>query len=153
MAGGLKLAATDADDLTVFASCLQDALIPLHDMAYLPAEGRFAFVANRFCWEKCCEERSSAGPFERVHTGIHFDHVTAVKVRNLDQRNKDLVLSLLTMRADDDAVELVFAGGVAVRLEVDRIAGRLEDMDEPWPTQWQPRHPDQPARRGSGGAP
>jgi hypothetical protein len=153
MAGGLKLAAADADDLTVFASCLQDALIPLQDMAYLPAERRFAFVANRFCWEKCCEGEAPERPFERVHTGIHFEHVTSVRVRNLDQRRKDAILSLLTVRAGEGVVDLVFAGGGVIRLEVERVACRLEDIDEPWPTQWQPKHSDGAGRRGNGGAP
>jgi len=149
----LKLAALDADDLTVVASCLQDALVPLHDMAFLPAEGRFAFVANRFRWENCCGELSGKPPFERVHTGINFDNVKAVRVRNLDQRRKETILSLLTFRVGEGVVELVFAGGGVVRLEVDRIACRLSDLDEPWPTKWQPGHvaPAGAARKGGGG--
>jgi hypothetical protein len=154
MVDKLKLAALDADDLTVVASCLQDALVPLHDMTFLPAERRFAFVANRFRWENCCGERSGTAPFERVHTGIHFDNVKAVRVRHLDQRRRDTILSLLTFRVAEGVVELVFAGGAVVRLEVERIACRLADLDEPWPTRWQPGHGDvPPGRRRRGGAP
>jgi len=148
----LKLAAADADDMTVVASCLQDALIAMEDMAYLPADSRFAFVANRFCWEKCCEEEAPDHPFERVHTGIHFDHVKAVRVRNLDQKKRDAILSLLTVRASEGAVDLVFAGGGVIRLEVETIACRLEDIDEPWPTKWQPHHLDRSDPRGNGSA-
>jgi hypothetical protein len=150
MAHGLKLTAEDADDLTVVASCLQDALIAMQDMAYLPAEARFAFVANRFCWEKCCEEGSPETPFERVHTGIHFDNVKSVRVRNLDQKNKDAILSLLTVRAEEGTVDLLFAGGGVIRLEVDGIACRIEDIDEPWPTKWQPNHAEGSGVRGNG---
>src|SRR5690606_18179883 len=32
----LRLRAVDAEDLRVIAACLQDALIPLHEMVYLP---------------------------------------------------------------------------------------------------------------------
>jgi hypothetical protein len=35
---------------------------------------------------------------------------------------------------------LIFAGGAAIRLEVDGILCHLEDLGEPWPTRWQPAH-------------
>ena len=37
----LRLKAVDAEDLSVIAACLQDALIPLREMVYLPDEHRF----------------------------------------------------------------------------------------------------------------
>jgi hypothetical protein len=51
MANPLKLRAFDAEDLQALAACLQDALVTLADMAWIPAERRFVMVANRFCWE------------------------------------------------------------------------------------------------------
>ena len=36
----LKLAARDADDLAVLSTCLQDALAPLRDLAFLKDENR-----------------------------------------------------------------------------------------------------------------
>ena len=44
----LRLRAVDADDLSVIAACLQDALVPLSEMAYLPDQRRFmaAFTAK-----------------------------------------------------------------------------------------------------------
>ena len=48
---GLRLRAEDSDDLAVISACLQDSLVPVRDLAYLPDEGRFMLVANRFRWE------------------------------------------------------------------------------------------------------
>ena len=44
------------------------------------------------------------------------------------------------------AIHLEFAGGAAIRLEVARIQCRADDLGEPWPTPWHPRH----RRRGAG---
>ena len=55
MTGPLKIIARDAEDLTVVSACLQDALIPLNEMRYLPQERRFIMVANRFRWERAAK--------------------------------------------------------------------------------------------------
>ena len=52
MAEGLKLRAHDAVDMDVLAALLQDALVPLGQMDYLPRERRFVMVINRFMWER-----------------------------------------------------------------------------------------------------
>ena len=49
--GPLKLRAHDIEDLRALGACLQDALVPVADLAYLKAEKRFVMVANRFKWE------------------------------------------------------------------------------------------------------
>ncbi len=49
--GPLKLRAHDIEDLRALATCLQDALVPVADLAHLKAEKRFVMVANRFKWE------------------------------------------------------------------------------------------------------
>ncbi|MEC8136333.1 MAG: DUF2948 family protein [Pseudomonadota bacterium] len=37
-------------------------------------------------------------------------------------------------------VVLHFAGGAAIRLEVDGLLRVLKDLDVPWPTIWRPEH-------------
>ena len=46
----LKLIALDADDLAVISAHLQDAVLKVGDVAYLPREKRFAAMGNRFDW-------------------------------------------------------------------------------------------------------
>lgn len=48
----LKLRARDAADMDVLASCLQDSLVPVRDIAFLKKEKRFVMVLNRFKWEE-----------------------------------------------------------------------------------------------------
>lgn len=140
MPGGLRLAARDPDDLAVIAGCLQDAIVPLADVAYLPDEKRFVLVANRFRWEQTREE--GGADFERVNCGVSFEGVSAVKSRGIDLRRREDMLSLLTVRPEPGAVVMVFAGGGQIRIETEEIACRIEDIGEPWPTRWRPSHPD-----------
>ncbi len=163
MAGKLKLRAHDPADLAVISAHLQDALVPLRDMTWLPAERRFVLLANRFRWEsepeasppdepdeqipardaKFAETSLRAGGgrlYSRVVCGLCFDRVTAVKRRDLDPENRSRLLSLLALKPERGAIRLVFAGKGEIRLETARIAVHLEDLGEAWPTQWRPSH-------------
>ncbi len=138
----LKLMAGDAEDLETIAAFLQDAVVPMSEMAFQQAERRFALVANRFRWEAAGGERVEGRIYERVHCGVRFEDVTAVRLRGLDQQRRGDILSLLTITAGEGVIDLVFAAGGLVRMEIDRIICHLEDLDEPWPTQWRPTHPE-----------
>ena len=45
-----RLAALDAEDLTVISAHLQDAILRPEDLTYLAGEHRFLMVARRFDW-------------------------------------------------------------------------------------------------------
>ncbi len=141
----LKLMAEDAEDLETIAAFLQDAVVPMSEMAFQSAERRFALVASRFRWEAAGGERVAGRIYERIRCGVRFEHVTAVRVRNLDLRRRGDILSLLTITPGEGVVDLVFAAGGLVRMEIERIACHLEDFDLPWPTQWRPAHPEDAA--------
>ena len=135
----LKLMAVDEDDLAVVSMVLQDALIPISEMAYLPEERRFALVANRFRWE--APPGSRRGNAERRLAGVSFAEVTAVKRRGFSLAEPDRILLLLAIRRVPGGYQLDFAGGASIRLESSRILCHLDDLSEPWPTRWRPRHP------------
>ena len=144
---GLKLRAADVEDLSVISAILQDSLVTIGEMVYLPDEHRFVLVANRFRWERRPgEARKNA---ERVLTGLCIDGVKAVRRRGFSPRDEDRILSLLAIRAQSSAQSpdqpaallLEFAGGSSIRLEVGRLLCHLDDLGEPWPTRWRPKHP------------
>ena len=135
----LKLIARDEEDLAVLSAVLQDALIPVSEMAYLPEERRFVLVANRFCWEAPPDRPREN--FERRLTGLSVGGVAAVRRRGFSLAGPDRILSLLAIRRVEGALQLEFAGGAAIRLETAEILCHLDDLGEPWPTRWQPRHP------------
>ena len=133
--GKLKLRAEDDEDLAVFSACLQDALVPVGDMAYLPEEKRFVLVVNRFCWE--CDEGG-----RRILAGVAFEGVESVKRQGFAPGERERILELLALRREGSAILFEFAGAARLRIEAPRIAARIDDMGEPWPTQWRPRHPE-----------
>lgn len=138
--GRLKLRAADGDDLSVIAACLQDAVVPVQDMAYLAEEQQFVMVVNRFRWEQMNGPPVEGRIYERVHTGIRFDKVGRVRRRGLDRSRAGQILSLLTIEQADGYVDLLFSAGAAIRLEVSELMCHLDDIDDPWPTQWRPEH-------------
>lgn len=141
----LRLMAGDAEDLGIVSAVLQDAVAKLGDFAFLPAERRYAFVANRFLWE-CAADRKN-GPFARVRAGVHFDDVKSAQFQNLRTDAKDAVVELLAIKFEpgEDGVGVIvldFAGGGAVRLEVESVNAYLSDISEPWRTRAKPEHKD-----------
>ena len=139
----LKLRAADREDLQILSACLQDAVIAIKEMTYLPGEKRFVFVANRFRWEDSDRPTPAEGAaiYERIHCGICFDKVNAVRQQGLVQQRKGQIVSLLAIETGDGVIDLRFSAGIVIRLEVDGILCHLQDLDEPWPTQWRPNHP------------
>jgi len=142
----LRLRAEDEEDLRVISACLQDALVAIADLAYLPAEQRFVLVANRFRWEDAIVEDGGGedapdGARERVHCGFCVEGVRAARHRGIDRSHREQLLELLAIEHHDGAVQLEFAGGGSIRLEVDRLLCHVRDLDEPWPTLYRPSHP------------
>lgn len=140
----LKLKAVDGEDLRVIAGTLQDAIVPILDIAYDAAERQFMFAANRFRWENTADGVSPSG--ERVHCGVTFANVVSVQRKGVERVRPGTFLNLLTIVLEDrpdgagPLVELTFSGDAAIRLETDGLLCHLEDFGEPWPAQRQPHH-------------
>ena len=139
----LRLAAIDEEDLAVVSACVQDAVLKVADLIYLPAERRFAVAMNRFTWEKPEDGRRHA--YERRRSALTFDRVMGVRTHALDRNRPDAVLELLTISfAESDPptgrITLVFAGGAAVELDVEVIEARLADLGTAWATSAKPHH-------------
>jgi hypothetical protein len=145
MSDDLKLIALDVEDMSIIAAHLQDAVLRIEDMAYLKADRRFAIVLNRFDWSHAVKSADSAERFVRRRAGVRFEHVTGAQVQGLDLTQKDQVLSLLTLTFEpgeepQGAVIFTFAGGGAVRLEVECIEAALTDLGAAWATSRKPEH-------------
>ena len=139
----LKLIALDPEDLRVLSCHLQDAVIRVGDMVYLQKEMRFAAIANRFDWERAVEEAD--GRYQRRRSGVRFERVKAAQVQGIDLEQKDAVLELLAVSFDpreepSGVLTLLFAGGGAVRLQVECIEAELRDLGAAWKTRRKPDH-------------
>lgn len=144
----LKLLALDEDDLQVMSAHLQDALMRIGDIAYLPSEKRFAMIANRFDWESAGEDKSARKKnFQRRRSAMRFDRVLGAQLQGIDLKAKSAVLELLAIQFEETEkpegnVMLVFAGGAAIRLRVECIEAELRDLGPVWETKMKPEHED-----------
>ena len=150
----LKLIALDKGDLDVLSAHLQDAVLKVGDMAYLPKEKRLALVLNRFDWEKAHgTSNGKTANRERRQSALRFERVHKARLQNIRLEAKRDVLELLAIQfeaTEEPAgrVTLVFAGGAAIQLEVECIEAELKDLGPAWRTRNQPSHPsgDDPAK-------
>jgi hypothetical protein len=142
---GETLAATDAEDLQVISAKLQDAVARVGDLVLLPQSRRFAALFNRFKWEDADGKR---GDNLRVRSGLHFDGVISAKSVKIMRGDPDAVLSLLAIQflptgGEDPGgmIVLVFAGGGAIKLDVENIDAELSDISGEWAALGKPSHP------------
>jgi hypothetical protein len=142
----LKLIAFDAEDLAVVSAHVQDAVLKTGDMVWQPKDRRFVALVRRFDWA------NAGGPRRaqlRRQSALRFERVLGVKHLGLDLSKPAEVLSLLALQfagrgADDPAgtLTLTFAGGAAVRLDVECIEAELRDLGPAWRARSRPRHPE-----------
>ncbi|MGH6827725.1 MAG: DUF2948 family protein [Rhizomicrobium sp.] len=139
----LRLKASDAEDLQILSSRVQDGLAQLKNVAWLPRERRFALLINRFRGER-------GGKPTRVRAALRFDGVSKVQSRNVKLGAGEAVISLLAVTFTPDGpedpagtIELVLSGGGVLRLKVECIEAELTDLTLPWRAVARPRHEDQ----------
>lgn len=143
----LKLIAFDADDLAVMSAHLQDAVLKVGDIAYLPRERRFAAVSNRFDWaDALTGANNGSQQYMRRRSALRFERVLGAQLQGIDLARKDAVVSLLAIsyeagEAPEGSVTLHFADGGAIRLHVECIEAELKDLGPVWRVPSMPKHP------------
>jgi len=146
----LKLIALEAEDLKILSVHLQDAVLNVGDIAYLPRERRLAALFNRFDWsdaEVAGQAKSGQTMYTRRRCALRFENVKGARLKNIDLADKKQVLNLLAIQfephgADDPSgfVSLVFAGDAGILLDVDCIEAEMRDLGGAWATASKPEH-------------
>lgn len=139
----LKLAALDEEDLQILSAHVQDAVITVADIRYLPKEKKAVFIMNRFVWDKEADKRSKE--HERRRAAFAVSRVSGMKAQNIQQDAKGVVLELLAVtfkpgEAPAGQIELAFAGGASIQLDVECIEAQLSDLGAAWSTPNLPQH-------------
>ena len=143
----LKLKAHDTEDVAIFSTVLQDAIAPIIDIAYTPADQTVIMVVQRFRWEmvdaeqKRCIDVTIKPCFERVLTAITVHGVSTLKQQGLDLNDTARMLDLLALIQQDQCLQFVFAGEARLKLSLAEGWNMiLADYGEPWPTTHLPCH-------------
>lgn len=139
----LKLAALDAEDLTMISAHLQDAILRPEDLSYLPGEKRFVLALRRFDWSA----GPGAAPTRRL-TGLHFERVLSVRTKGLRPGSASpevtpLSVLAITFTPNDPPsghIEILFSGNATIRLEVECIEARMKDLGPVWEAAARPGH-------------
>lgn len=141
----LKLLALDDEDLKIVSAHVQDAVLKVSDLDFISATKKFVVPMHRFAWEK---QASLARPQpERRNSMLHFDRVLSAKLSGISRDKPDDVLSLLAVifeatDAPAGTIDLLFAGGGTIRLDVECIEARLADLGGAWSASSCPTHKD-----------
>lgn len=138
----LKLAALDEDDLKVVSACVQDAVLKIGEINFKPSEKRLILPLNRFAWEK---ETKKLDIPERRRAVLHFDRVLEMQSSGIDRNDGGAILSVLmvqfvTQDAPSGTVEIIFADGRVLRLNVECIEVQLADLGPIWAARAIPKH-------------
>ncbi|WP_163849242.1 DUF2948 family protein [Pseudooceanicola aestuarii] len=131
----LNLGALDSDDLSVLSALVQDAVFPVSEVTWRPAERRFAILLNRFRWEDGGRDRHGA---ERVQSVLVIDNVQTVASQGMVREDPEMILSLLQIAFEPEAeppgghLMLTLAGDGAIRLKVEALDLSLKDVTRPY---------------------
>jgi len=129
----MKLNAIDTEELKIIATVLQDGLIEVSNVKYLPSIRTFIVMITRFMWEEKIVNKTN----NRTKAVLVFEDVLAVHSRNIDQMNKTKVLELLTFnfyynKSKNIEIELLFNNDATIKLETEVVQAKLEDQGESW---------------------
>ena len=141
--GPLRLRALDGEDLAVVSAFVQDAVVTVGDVSFLPKHRRLAALVNRFRWE------GPQRPPERVRAMLVADNVMAVRSQGVAPQDRDTVLSILTLTwepGEDGTGRLLItlAGDGVIEVAAEALEVTLQDVTVPYlaPSGKVPHHPD-----------
>ena len=129
----MNLNAIDTDELKIISTILQDGLIEVNDIKYLPSIRSFFLMITRFMWEEKIVNKVD----QRIKAVLSFEDVLSVYSKNIDQLNKNKTLELVTFNyypnnSKNIEIELLFKNDAIIKLETEIIRCKLKDQGEPW---------------------
>jgi hypothetical protein len=141
----LRIIALDAEDLAILSAHVQDAVLKVKDIRWLPKDGHFVMAMNRFVWEAAAVATWRKREYMRRRAVLHLARVIKVQSIGIDRDKPETVLNLLAVRFEPGEspsgdVVLEFAGGAAIRLAAEVLEAELTDLGPAWSTPHAPRH-------------
>ena len=129
----MNLNAIDTDELKIIATILQDGLVEVSEVKYLPSIRSFIIMITRFMWEEKIINKEN----KRVKAVLVFEDVLSVFSKNIDQMNKSNTLELITFnyfptKTKNIEIQLLFKNDAIIKLETEIIKCKLQDQGKPW---------------------
>ena len=122
-----KIIATDNDGLRMISACCAGAKVKISDIKYLQSNKIFLISIERTKVETDQEDK-------KINSICKFDFVDHVKSKNIDQKNKDMILELIGIdylkNKENYEINLIFNNNAHISLMSETIEVRLEDQNE-----------------------
>ena len=122
-----QIIATDNEGLQMISACTAGAKVKVADIKYLASNKVFLLLIERAKIEK-----DQAG--KKINSICRFNFVDKVMSKNIDQKNKELVLNLIAIdhlkNKDDYEINLIFDNNAHIALTTETIEVNLEDQSE-----------------------
>ena len=133
----LNIGAFDKSNLEIVSSLIQDSILPASEIQWLPNSNKLALLVNRFRWEDKDIELSQGKTVERVQSLLMISHVKSVSSSGFSPKQKDKVLSILSISFDGDDggfgnVLIILSGNGGIRVGVDALEINLRDVTMPY---------------------
>ena len=122
-----KIIAVDKEGLSTISALISGAKVLIADIKYLPSSKVFLLSIERTKIESDKKDKT-------INSIIRLDFIHAVRSKNIDQSNKDLVLELIAIdylkNNEDYEINLIFNNNAYIVLSTETIEARLEDQNE-----------------------
>ena len=134
----LSIAAKSLSDLNIISSLVQDSILRVGNVSWMPKSRRFAMLLDRFMWEDEKNARIQKRPFQRIQSTLSFEGVLMVKSKNIEKFSDKTLMWLLTIefpQGRDNSrkyLNLVFAKAGVISLEIECIEVFLKDVSQPY---------------------
>ena len=119
-----KIIASDKEGLQMVSVCSAGAKVKISDIKYLAENKVFLLSIERTKIETNQID-------SKVNSILRFDFIANSKSKNIDQKNKELVLELVGIdylkNKDDYEISLIFNNNAHIALTTEVIAVTLED--------------------------
>jgi len=122
-----KIIATDNEGLQMISTCCAGAKVKISDIKFLQSNKIFLLSIERTKIESEQEDK-------KINSICKFDFVDHVKSKNIDQKNKDMILELIGIdylkNKENYEINLIFDNNAHISLMSETIEVRLEDQNE-----------------------
>ena len=122
-----KIIATDNEGLQVISTYCSGAKVKVSDIKFLQSNKIFLISIERIKIESGQEDK-------KINSICKFDFIDQVKSKNIDQKNKNLIMELIGVNYVKNngnyEINLLFNNNAHISLKTETIEVRLEDQSE-----------------------
>ncbi|HJN83924.1 MAG TPA: DUF2948 family protein [Candidatus Pelagibacter bacterium] len=122
-----KIIARDSQGLKLISACCFQAKVNIGELKYLKKNQIFLIFLQRF-------NRENKKNKEKINSVCKFEFVEYVKSKNIDQKDKDLILELfaidLIKNKNKFEINLIFNNNSFITLSTEIVEVTLEDQNK-----------------------